>query len=84
MKKSKLFLTASLVVMTIAAVASTKGLKKTTSDFYYYKGTACVHVTTATIPCTNAGTDCLYLDPATSVNYPAYLDLTCATRLGRD
>lgn len=84
MKKSKLFLTASLVVMTLAAVASTAGMKKIVPSYWYKKGTACVFVNTQ-IACSPADTpNCQYIDPATSSPYNTYAEATCLTPLSRD
>jgi hypothetical protein len=69
MRRSKLFLTGTLVVAAIAAVAATKGMKRVLPAYYYQKGTACVYVQTQ-IPCSPGGTDCKYIEDG--IQYQAY------------
>jgi len=85
MKKSKLFLTASLIVMAIAAVAATRGMRAPL-PFYYYQVTNasgapinCVYVPQQILCQPNPSPVCKYL------TYNAYKDrqsvTTCITPL---
>lgn len=66
MKPSKLFIAIALIIITIAAVVSTKGMKKIVAVYYYQKGTVCVFVPVAR-PCSPSPTaTCKY----TEFGYP--------------
>lgn len=84
MKRSKIFLSIAIILMTCSAVYATKGAKKVVPAFFYKKGTVCVFVN-ASIPCSPSPIlDCFFLDPATTVAYPCYENVSCTSPLARD
>ena len=63
MRKSKLFLTGSLLVMTIVAVSATKGMKFAQPFYYYLKGNTCVLVSEP-LSCAIGQPICKYVEAA--------------------